>query len=254
MLALDSYEGILVDPHRRAAAESERPGTWQLVSTTNGVSLQGLLVREGRSVLQLITRSAPVGDWLFPEVQATYIFEPSASLLADELAEALGVRPLSSSDFGELDDHGHATMGPVPIPTTWRSVGEPDAPPPFGDVAEPSALVWIGGGVITLANVPGCCRFLLAPLPTAPFTVGAAEDLLRSWLDGTPARISTDGARVWNRPIRTPGCSYETERFPGSARLVGAVWADQFGQAWQLRYTLCAEHSALVETALTSAR
>jgi hypothetical protein len=94
ILNLDSYEGELIDPNRCTSAAEQRPGDWTLAHTVNGVSAYGRLTEGGISLAQWVVRSdAPPGeDWLFPEVQATYVFAPSAGDLAGRIAAELDAR------------------------------------------------------------------------------------------------------------------------------------------------------------------
>lgn len=255
ILALDSYEGMLVDPNRRSIAMRDRPGTWKLVRCHNGLALYGRMT-EGRSqVLQWIVRSeVPAGEeWLFPEVQATYVLGAEAAGLVEPIETALGTRVIADDELGELDEYGHGAAGPVPVLTDWVTVDEPGSPAPYGFVPARATVSLIGGGVIALKDPAGCCRMVLSPLPLARVTPDAAAAWIRRAVRDPDLQVSADGARVWTWVLAREGCSFELPATATRARIVGAAWADPFGQGWQLRYTLSPEHASSTERDLRSA-
>ena len=255
ILNLVSFEGELVDPNRCQAAAKQRPGAWSLAMTINGQSIYGRYTKRGALIALSIVRSEPppVTDWLFPEIQASYVFAPSARDLADRIASKLQVLPIPEVDYGLLDEYGHATMGPIPVLTSWTSVGDEDRGPPYGSLGEKAVLTLVGGGVITLSDAPRCCRLVFAPLRVRESSSEAAIASIRTSLAGSDVRI-TNGARVWNWQIAGEGCSYEAFIPTTGSRVVGAAWADQFGQSWHLRYTFGPDHGKTVEQELLTAK
>jgi hypothetical protein len=103
-------------------------------------------------------------------------------------------------------------------------------------------------------DAPQCCRMVLVPLPWRAFSVEAAMSVVRMSLKESDVRFTSDTARVWDWPISERGCSYEAFKRSTHSRVVGAAWADQFGQAWHLRYTFSPDHGKAVEQELLTAR
>src|SRR3954468_23897389 len=81
VLHLATRDGDLLDPARCRAAERAQPGSWRLLGSRNGVVMCGDYTDAGARVLAFVTRCDPPegADWSFPEVQATYVFNPKAS-------------------------------------------------------------------------------------------------------------------------------------------------------------------------------
>jgi len=252
--AIETFDGELIDPARCEAAREQHPGDWMLASTVNGMSVCGRVTSEGRLVLQYVSRCArPEGeDWFVPQVQATYAFAASEKQLADEIIAALGVQPMSDADYGLLDVYGHATMGPVPVLTSWEFVGDGDPGPVWRESA-PEILMLVGGGFQMLQDPAACCGMLLAPMPWPSFSADLARSAIRGSLK-TDVRFMNDGAMVWNQRISETGFSYEAFDPSARTRFVGAFWADPFGQSWQLRYWFGPDHGKATEQRLMAVR
>ena len=254
ILNLSSFDGELLDPSRCASAAQRIPGEWVLARTANGVAIHGHYVEEGAAVVVCSTRSdAPATEhWRLPEVQASYVFRHSAIGLAHQIRQALDVRPFQQLELGIMDDFGHSAMGPVPIHVSWFQGHELHAMP--RDLRTKAVLSLIGGGVMTLADETQCCALLLEPLPWRDFSLETAMSNIGKSLGDSAVRFDREAAGVWNWQIAPTGCSYEAFKHSTNSRVVGAAWADQFGQSWHLRYRFGSDHGKTVEQELLTAK
>ncbi len=256
ILNVVSFDGGLIDPSRCDSAAIQRPGTWLLARTVNGVAAHGRVLRKGMTIVVGFARSdcPPGSDWQLPEVQASYVFRGEDSPIAAQIAEELAVRPIEEREYGTIDQYGHAAMGPVPLHVSWSPVGE-DAAVRLSDLTQGKAtLSLLGGGMVTLADADRCCGVLLVPMPWRSYSSETAMLHIRESLSGSDVRFLSETATVWNFPIFPTGCSYEAFDRSDRSRVVGAVWEDQFGQAWHLRYWFSSGHGRLVEQQILGAK
>lgn len=260
VLTLATHDGGLIDPARCRAAEAVRPAAWSLAQTRNGIAVSGEYRQADATVRVYSVRidesnlktSQP--DSL-PELQATYVVADSAAEFLAQVVEGLDEIALSPTAYGTLDQYGHAAMGPVPIASSWKTVGEhaDDTPVIVHPVGAYPLLV--GGGWLMLADEQQCCGVMLQPLGWRRYDAARADLMLRAQLSprGLTARLSSNhGARVWKSMLSRTGASYSAYDSAGQVRAVGAFWEDSFSQPWRLHYWLDPTHGGETEQLLAA--
>ena len=264
LLKLSVEDGALIDPGRCLAARDAQPGLWQLARTRNGTGLLGdYRDRQARVVVCSVradTAHWPVEDqFSLPEIQATYVLVENEEAIANAVRESLAQRVIPPSEFGPLDEFGHAAMGPVPILGGWLPVGDwTDKTGTPGTAQLPPAYpMLIGGGWLVFTDAPRCCGVMLEPLTWRRVDEGRALGKLELELHTKSliARRETgDGARVWQCKLSEHGFSYSAHDPQGILRARGAFWTDAFGQTWRVHYWLHPEHGDEAERLLAACK